>query len=130
MSETKVQNPNDKVTATPSTKVKDPKRVAAGKALAAKNKERLAKMKEYEKAQQTPSNDKPLEKLSDDAGEKTSSKSEWKDSQWMLIGASIAGALALGYMWKPPQTPHQTLTPAAVATKSPTTPQQLDEFDI
>ena len=35
--------PPVKITAPPSKKVKNPKRVAAGKALAAKNKEKLAK---------------------------------------------------------------------------------------
>ena len=38
----------EKITALPSKKVKNPKRVAAGKALAARNKEKLAKIKAFE----------------------------------------------------------------------------------
>ena len=43
--------PPVKITAPPSKKVKNPKRVAAGKALAAKNKEKLAKIKAFEESE-------------------------------------------------------------------------------
>ena len=43
--------PPVKITAPPSKKVKNPKRVAAGKALVAKNKEKLAKIKAFEESE-------------------------------------------------------------------------------
>ena len=43
--------PPVKITAPASKKVKNPKRVAAGKALAAKNKEKLAKIKAFEESE-------------------------------------------------------------------------------
>ena len=115
--------PPKKVTASPSQKVKNPKKVEAGKKLAAKNKERLAKIKEWEESKKS---DNKSEESNESAKEKTTSTNE------LLIGASIIGVLALalglGY-WFNSNTP-----PAAPPSSSPQTtkckPQPRDEFEF
>ena len=53
MDEQEAKSPSKVIAKVSQAKVKDPKKVAAGKALAAKNKEKSAKLKAYEAAETT-----------------------------------------------------------------------------
>mgnify|MGYP006878680581 CR=1 FL=1 len=79
-----------KVTAPANKKVKNPKRVAAGKALAAKNKERFAKIKALEKAE------KEVEVHTQEhpaiVNEKSEAKQSWS-TPLLVGGVVIVGGL-------------------------------------
>ena len=102
--------PPAKITAPASKKVKNPKRVAAGKALAAKNKEKLAKIKAFEESElakqdqqtseategdQTESVKQPAER----PAEQPNTNPDWSSSVLFLVGgvAVVGGLSAFGY---------------------------------
>ena len=97
----KPSQPPAKVTAPPkSKKVKNPKRVAAGKALAAKNKERVAKMLAFEKSQKVEAEQEPPQNLEKSQSESEMVKNDgWSTSTSLLVGGMvIVGGLAtFGY---------------------------------
>ena len=119
--------PPAKITAPPSEKVKNPKRVAAGKALAAKNKEKLAKIKAFEESElakqdqqdqqtskategdQTESVKQPAER----PAEQPNSNQDWSSSLIFLVGgvAVVGGLSAFGYQ-KWTASDQQTSRPA------------------
>ena len=119
--------PPVKITAPPSKKVKNSKRVAAGKALAAKNKEKLAKIKAFEESElakqdqqdqqtskategdQTESVKQPAER----PAEQPNSNSDWSSSLIFLVGgvAVVGGLSAFGYQ-KWTASDQQTSRPA------------------
>ena len=98
-----------KITAPPSKKVKNPKRVAAGKALAAKNKEKLAKIKAFEEselAKQDQQDQQTSEATEGDQtesvkqpAERPNSNPDWSSSVLFLVGgvAVVGGLSAFGY---------------------------------
>ena len=98
--------PPVKITASASKKVKNPNRVAAGKKLAAKNKEKLAKIKAFEaselakKDQQTS---KAIEGNQTESvkqpAEQPNSNPDWSSSVLFLVGgvAVVGGLSAVGY---------------------------------
>ena len=101
--------PPVKITAPPSKKVKNPKRVAAGKALAAKNKEKLAKIKAFEEselAKQDQQDQQTSEATEGDQtesvkqpAERPNSNPDWSSSVLFLVGGvAVVGRLsAFGY---------------------------------
>ena len=101
--------PPVKITAPPSKKVKNPKRVAAGKALAAKNKEKLAKIKAFEEselAKQDQQDQQTSEATEGDQtesvkqpAERPNSNPDWSSSVLFLVGgvAVVGGLSAFGY---------------------------------
>ena len=95
-----------KITAPPSKKVKNPKRVAAGKALAAKNKEKLAKIKAFEESELAKQDQQTSEATKDDQTESVkqpaelpNSNPDWSSSVLFLVGgvAVVGGLSAFGY---------------------------------
>ena len=105
--------PPVKITAPPSKKVKNPKRVAAGKALAAKNKEKLAKIKAFEESelakqdkqdQQTSEategdQTESVKQQAERPAEQPNSNPDWSSSVLFLVGGvAVVGWLsAFGY---------------------------------
>ena len=98
--------PPVKITAPPSKKVKNPKRVAAGKALAAKNKEKLAKIKAFEESELAKQDQQTSEATEGDQtesvkqpAEQPNSNSDWSSSLIFLVGgvAVVGGLSAFGY---------------------------------
>ena len=133
--------PPVKITAPPSKKVKHPKRVSAGKALAAKNKEKLAKIKAFEESElakqdqqtseategdQTESVKQPAER----PAEQPNSNSDWSSSLIFLVGgvAVVGGLSAFGYQkWtasanqhssRPVKQPNPVTKPSEPAKRS------------
>ena len=101
--------PPVKITAPPSKKVKNPKRVAAGKALAAKNKEKLAKIKAFEESElakqdqqtskategdQTESVKQPAERPAERPAEQPNSNLDLSTCLTCLVG----GVLIVGWL--------------------------------
>ena len=77
--------PPAKITASANKKVKNPKRVAAGKRLAAKNKEKLAKIKAFE------------EQPSEVTESESVDNPDWSSSVLLLVvGVAVVGG-AFGY---------------------------------
>ena len=96
--------PPAKITAPASKKVKNPKRVAAGKALAAKNKEKLAKIKAFEESEKQTESVKQDQQVSEETeGNQTESMKQsnpyWSSSVLFLVGGVVAvgGLSAFGY---------------------------------
>ena len=97
-----------KITAPPIKKVKNPKRVAAGKALAAKNKEKLAKIKAFEESElpkQDQQDQQTSEATKDDQtetvkqpaeqpAEQPNSNLDWSSSVLFLVG----GVVVVGWL--------------------------------
>ena len=121
--------PPVKITAPPSKKVKNPKRVAAGKALAAKNKEKLAKIKAFEESElakqdqqtseategdQTESVKQPAEQ----PAEQPNSNPDWSSSVLFLVGgvAVVGGLSAFGYQKWTASANQQTSRPVKQAS--------------
>ena len=95
-----------KITAPPSKKVKNPKRVAAGKALAAKNKEKLAKIKAFEESELAKQDQQTSEATEGDQietvkqpAERSNSNPDWSSSVLFIVGgvAVVGGLSAFGY---------------------------------
>ena len=99
-----------KITAPPSKKVKNPKRVAAGKALAAKNKEKLAKIKAFEESELAKQDKQTSEATEGDQteivkqpterpAEQPNSNPDWSSSVLFIVGgvAVVGGLSAFGY---------------------------------
>ena len=94
------QAPPAKITAPASKKVKNPKRVAAGKALAAKNKEKLAKIKAFEESELVKQDQQTSEATGGDQTEPAErSNPDWSSSVLFLVGGVVAvgGLSAFGY---------------------------------
>ena len=96
--------PPAKITAPASKKVKNQKRVAAGKALAAKNKEKLAKIKAFEESEKQTESVKQDQQVSEATeGNQTESvkqsNPDWSSSVLFLVGGVVAvgGLSAFGY---------------------------------
>ena len=87
-------------------KSKNPKRVAAGKALAAKNKEKLAKIKAFEESELAKKDQQTSEATEGDQtesvkqpAERPNSNQDWSSSLIFLVGgvAVVGGLSAFGY---------------------------------
>ena len=106
--------PPAKITAPASKKVKNQKRVAAGKALAAKNKEKLAKIKAFEESEKQTESVKQDQQVSEATegdqtesvkqpaerpAEQPNSNQDWSSSLIFLVGgvAVVGGLSAFGY---------------------------------
>ena len=109
-----------KITSPPSKKVKNPKRVAAGKALAAKNKEKLAKIKAFEESELAKQDQQTSEAAEGDQtesvkqqAERPNSNPDWSSSLIFLVGgvAVVGGQSAFGYQ-KWTASDQQTSRPA------------------
>ena len=124
--------PPVKITAPPSKKVKNPKRVAAGKALAAKNKEKLEKIKAFEESElakqdqqtseategdQTESVKQPAER----PAEQPNSNQDWSSSLIFLVGgvAVVGGLSAFGYQKWTASANQQTSRPVKQPVTKP-----------
>ena len=119
-SEKQAPLPPVKITAPPSKKVKNPKRVAAGKALAAKNKEKLAKIKAFEESELAKQDQQTSEAAEGDQtesvkqqAERPNSNPDWSSSLIFLVGgvAVVGGLSAFGYQ-KWTASDQQTSRPA------------------
>ena len=104
----------------PSKKVKNPKRVAAGKALAAKNKEKLAKLKAFEESELAKQDQQTSEAAEGDQtesvkqqAERPNSNPDWSSYLIFLVGgvAVVGGLSAFGYQ-KWTASDQQTSRPA------------------
>ena len=123
--------PPVKITAPPSKKVKNPKRVAAGKALAAKNKEKLAKIKAFEEselAKQDQQDHQTSEATEGDQtesvkqpAERPNSNSDWSSSLIFLVGgvAVVGGLSAFGYQKWTASANQQTSRPVKQPVTKP-----------
>ena len=102
--EEKQAPPPAKITAPPSKKVKNPKRVAAGKALAAKNKEKLAKIKAFEESELAKQDQQDKQTSEATEGDQTetvkqpaeqpNSNPDWSSSVLFLVG----GVVVVGWL--------------------------------
>ena len=121
-----------KITAPPSKKVKNPKRVAAGKALAAKNKQKPPKIKAFEESElakqdqqtseategdQTESVKQPAEQ----PAEQPNSNPDWSSSVLFLVGgvAVVGGLSAFGYQKWTASSNQQTSRPVKLSAERP-----------
>ena len=95
-----------KITAPANKKVKNPKRVAAGKALATKNKEKLAKIKAFEESELVKQDQQTSEVIEGNQtesvkqpAERPNSNPDWSSSVLFLVGgvAVVGGLSAFGY---------------------------------
>ena len=93
--------PPVKITAPPSKKVKNPKWVAAGKALAAKNKEKLAKIKAFEESELAKQDKQTSEATEGDQtesvkqpAEQPNSNLDWSSYVLFLVG----GVVVVGWL--------------------------------
>ena len=116
--------PLAKITASASTKVKNPKRVAAGKALAAANKEKLAKIKAFEASELVKQDQQTSEAAEGDQTESVKQPAEQPNSNpdssssvLFLIGGVVfvGGLSAFGYQKLTASANQQTSRP----TKKP-----------
>ena len=112
---TEVKTQPEKVTAPPSQKVKNPKRVAAGKRLAALNKERLEKLKNSEQ-QTTPRADEPSAEPPNEPN--ASYHLNKTDQQYLWLAGGLFITVGLGYAiarltseQRPQPTPPQSQPP-------------------
>ena len=113
--------PLTKITAPGSKKVKNPKRVAAGKALAAANKEKLAKIKAFEASELVKQNQQTSEATEGNQTESVKQPAErpnlnpdWSSSVLFLVGGvAVVGWLsAFGYQKWTASANQQTNRPA------------------
>ena len=107
--------PPAKITAPASKKVKNPKRVAAGKALAAKNKEKLAKIKAFEESELVKQDQQVSEATESNQTESVKqSNPDWSSSVLFLVGGVVAvgGLSAFGYKKWTASANQQTSRPA------------------
>ena len=125
--------PPVKITAPPSKKVKNPKRVAAGKALAAKNKEKLAKIKAFEESelakqekqdQQTSEategdQTESVKQQAERPAEQPNSNLDWSSSVLFLVGGVVVvGWLsAFGYQKLKESANQQTSRPVKLSAE-------------
>ena len=95
-----------KITPSASKKVKNPRRVAAGKALATKNREMLAKIKAFEESELVKQDQQTSEATEGDQtetvkqpAERSNSNPDWSSSVLFLVGGVVAvgGLSAFGY---------------------------------
>ena len=122
--------PPVKITAPASKKVKNPKRVAAGKALAlaAINKEKLAKIKAFEESELAKQDQQTSEATEGDQTEtvkqpveQPNSNPDWSSSVLFLVGgvAVVGGLSAFGYQkWTAPAN-QQTSRPVKQPVTKP-----------
>ena len=117
-----------KITAPPSKKVKNPKRVAAGKALAAKNKEKLAKIKAFEESELAKQDQQTSEATEGDQtetvkqpAEQPNSNPDWSSSVLFLVGgvAVVGGLSAFGYQKWAASANQQTSRPVKRSAERP-----------
>ena len=120
--------PPVKITAPPSKKVKNPKRVAAGKALAAKNKEKLAKIKAFEESELAKQDQQTSEMTGGDQtesvkqpAERPNSNQDWSSSLIFLVGgvAVVGGLSAFGYQKWTASANQQTSRPVKQPVTQP-----------
>ena len=105
--------PPAKITAPASKKVKNPKRATAGKVLAAKNKEKLAKIKAFEESEKQTESVKQDQQTSKATGGGQTEPAErsnpdWSSSVLFLVG----GVVAVGYKKWTASANQQTSRPA------------------
>ena len=127
--------PPVKITAPPSKKVKNPKRVAAGKALAAKNKEKLAKQEKQDQqdkqtseateGDQTESVKQPVER----PAEQPNTNLDWSSSVLFLVGGvAVVGWLsAFGYQNLTASANQQSSRPVKQPVTKPSEPAKRSE---
>ena len=113
--------PLAKITASASKKVKNPKRVAAGKALAAVNKEKLAKIKAFEASELVKQDQQTSEATEGNQtesvkqpAERPNSNPDWPSSVLFLVGGVVVveGLSAFGYQKWTASANQQTSRPA------------------
>ena len=119
--------PPAKITAPPSKKVKNPKRVAAGKALAAKNIEKLAKIKAFEESELAKQDQQDKQTSEATEGDQTESvkqpntNPDWSSSVLFLVGgvAVVGGLSAFGYQKWTASANQQTSRPVKQPVTKP-----------
>ena len=112
--------PTAKITAPASKKVKNPKQVAAGKAVAAKNKEKLTKIKAFEESELVKQDQQTSKATEGDQtesvkqpAERPNSNPDWSSSVLFLVGGVVVvgGLSAFGYQKRTASANQQTSRP-------------------
>ena len=118
--------PPAKITASASKKVKNPNRVAAGKRVAAANKEKLAKIKAFEASELAKQDRQTSEATEGDQtesvkqpAEQPNSNPDWSSSVLFLVGgvAVVGGLSAFGYQKWTASANQQTSRPGRPAKR-------------
>ena len=129
----KQASPLAKITPSASKKVKNPKQVAAGKALAAKNKEKLAKIKAFEESELVKQDQQTSEAIEGDQTEtmkRSNSNPDRSSSILFLVGgvAVVGGLSAFGYQkWTASANQHTSRPAKKPNATKPSEPAKLSE---